>query len=462
MEPAKLYAAGERMRAIAEEFGEAQSGRFYAAFAELIHQVGLLCDWRAAVRSAGIDAQRFLTAAQIRAREWLSAYGEIPALGKMKSVAEQIVAISSIQDVPTMARGLASIPIPIGVYAQPKFDALSLRERMGSGKRKQPAGKPIDLAVAFVTFTIDGRPLADIHHVHPGEMHDIEIEVRVSRWPKGAIHLVLEPITVEATGTYELPTFTLESPHGEIGPFKMKSRGRVVLKVPQHFGARPFEFKYTARFSPTEVEQPVEVAGQRTLTLEGLDLARHPLTGYPAIDPVLLNVRTELRTRPHVPQQEIADLCTILVPLCNYAGQVTQDNLFNRVVSEKEFQQEVRGRLRYDPKIGAQLEEHPRATGGITDLSFRGIRIELKAETEKRLVLQDCTRYIGQAASYTVGSGKHVGILCVLDCSPKNRAPFPVQDGIGLHLVQEKDGSPVYIVIILIQGNLAKPSDLSH
>jgi hypothetical protein len=34
------------------------------------------------------------------------------------------------------------------------------------------------------------------------------------------------------------------------------------------------------------------------------------------------------------------------------------------------------------PRIGSELEEHPHAGRGITDLSFRSIRVELKFEEE--------------------------------------------------------------------------------
>jgi len=54
----------------------------------------------------------------------------------------------------------------------------------------------IDLAVAFLKFTIDGIPLSEIHYVSPGEMHDLDIEVRVSRW-QGATALILQPVMIE-------------------------------------------------------------------------------------------------------------------------------------------------------------------------------------------------------------------------------------------------------------------------
>jgi hypothetical protein len=111
--------------------------------------------------------------------------------------------------------------------------------------------------------------------------------------------------------------------------------------------------------------------------------------------------------------------------------------------------------------IGGALDEHPHAARGITDLSFRGIRLELKSEKDMRLVLADCEQYLAQAASYAIGSGKRRALLCVLDGSPKTEPAFPVEDGIGVFIHKSSD-TPIYVLTILIQGNLARQSDFSR
>jgi len=130
-------------------------------------------------------------------------------------------------------------------------------------------------------------------------------------------------------------------------------------------------------------------------------------------------------------------------------------------ISEAEFQKQVREWLRQQPAIGSQLEEQAHSTGGRTDLSFRGIRIELKSEPAKRLLPDDCKRYASQPASYAVGTNRGVAVLCVLDCSPKKEGPFPMEDGLFAYAINTGT-SPVYIVCVLIQGNLAKPSGPSR
>src|SRR5262249_40304318 len=301
------------------------------------------------------------------------------------------------------------------------------------GVRNEDEGpeRPGQLTIAFIKFTIDGKPLEEIHFLTPGELHDLDIEVRVSRWPQGATGLVIEPVTIERASTYQMPVFSFPAPSGS-GPFQLREKGRVHLVVPHHINARPFEFKYVAKFTPLSAEQPVSIVGQRTLLLEGLDLARNSITGYANLDVKIMEVRDRLRQTPGVLQQELLDALILLAPVANYAGQVVQDNLYDAVVSEAEFQNRMRLFLRSHPTVGGGLEEHPHAAGGITDLSFKGLRLELKSESDKPLTLDDCKKFVGQTASYAVASGKRIALLCVLDCSKKERAPFPVEDGIGI------------------------------
>jgi hypothetical protein len=109
--------------------------------------------------------------------------------------------------------------------------------------------------------------------------------------------------------------------------------------------ARPLEFKYVARFTPYSVEQPVSTVGQRTLLLEGIDFARNPITGYPNLDAKILEVLAELRQTPGILQQERLDALILLASVANHAGQVVQDNLYDSVVSENEFQKRIKSSL---------------------------------------------------------------------------------------------------------------------
>jgi hypothetical protein len=271
---------------------------------------------------------------------------------------------------------------------------------------------------------------------------------------------VVSPVSVEAPSSYEFPLFEWERPESN-SPYILRKRGRAVLKTAQGLAARPFEFKYTASFQPTSAEQPVAVIGQRTLILEGIDLAQHPLTGYRAMDMKLIDIRNRLRKSPGVTAADLDDALQILIALSSLAARAVHDRLFKNVASEGAFQTYLRDDLRRTPRLAAALEEHPHATGGITDLSFHGLPIELKYEDRQAVALADCQAYLAQAASYAVGRGKRIAILCVLDNVEKNATPAPPEEGLEL-LHVTSGNSQVWIPTIILQGGLARPSDLSR
>ena len=123
----------------------------------------------------------------------------------------------------------------------------------------------------------------------------------------------------------------------------------------------------------------------------------------PAFDRKLIQLRDRLRVEPLIPQRDLEDLLQVLIALANLMSQAVQDARFPSVISEFEFQKQVRAFLRQYPNIGVGLEEKARAAGGETDLSFKGIRIELKSEkTTEKLLPADCERYARQAASYVL------------------------------------------------------------
>ena len=450
----RLNAAATELRLSAAEYGDAPSATAYRALAELVELVGLLLDWRAAVLGAGAEAQRFATAAKERVPLWIEKYQSEDVDSGLRAVADEIERIQTISEVAAVAAHLAAVPLPVGLFSIP-------RPNYGEDRSSSDVDITANaLQVAFLKFTIDGRPVAETHYLSPGETHDLDVEVRVSRWPKNATALVLRPVTIEPSGTYQLPTFSIGAPMGD-GPFRLPKQGRAMLSVPQHFGARPYEFKYVAQFLPAESEQPIETVGQRTLLLEGFDPGLHPITGYGNLDRKVMAVRNHLRAVSGVNQQELADVLTLVAPLANLAGQARQDNYFKSTISEFEFQREATHFLRCWPSIGAEWHEHPCAAGGITDLSFKGIRLELKSETTQNMVFEDCERYLEQTASYVAANGKRLGVLCVLDCSPKRRPAFPAEDGIGVQ-IHHVTQTPIFVITILIQGNLPPPSRFSR
>jgi len=448
-----LLQAAVDLDSLSVVLSSAAAASAYAALAGLVRILDQLLAWRRAVLAAQPEADRFLRSARERYRLWSDEYRKNPAVAGLVAAAASIPTLDSVTGVPSIARAVALVPLPLAIF-QAEFRPPS----SGSSQSTVRRDTSVELTVAFLKFQFDGRPAIELQHLSPGEVHDLEIEVRVSRWPAEQEVLVLTPVSVEPKSTYDFPSFRFERPSGE-EPYTFHQHGRAVVHLPQGIHARPFEFKYTAEFMPKQDEQPVAVVGHRTLLIDGTDVAKFQVCGYAGLDRRLFEIRDLLRRRGGVPQNETADTLLLLGALCNLAGRAVQDAEFQGAWGEAAFQERVRADLRRNVLIGSELDEHAHAAGGITDLSLRGIPIELKAERCLVSSVDDCEKYFAQTASYAVAKGKRTSVLCILDSSVKTSAPVPPECMLD---VRVHKGTSVAICILVIQGNLAKPSSLSR
>lgn len=452
-----LTQAAAGLHQAAVTLGESRVGRRYKQFAQLLDIMCHLLRWAQAVRSAEIEADRHLRAARQLARDLAREVDSDPEAVRLSMVASRIGAVADVDEVEQIAELLLHTPLPLPLFAEVSRHQTSAQ----AGK----AGRTIpEVSVAFVSFALNDVPFGDPQTIEPGVLHDLTVEVRVSRWPDQAEELVLDAVAVEPPDVYQLPRFSFSRPD-RTPPSVLSKTGRMVLRVPQAVLSRPLEFTYRAWFVPEDGGANITVEGQRHLRVQSFDPEQNPQTGYREVDRRMLEIRAQARAMPGVRDKELGDFLQILGPLGRIAAQALQDALFPGVRSEREFQDELKKLLRADPRIGSELEEHPHAAGGITDLSFRGIRIELKVESDRPVTIEDTRRFLGQTTQYVVGSDRRFGILCLLNCSPKVADPSLVANDLVLHTVQPSRGEagmPVLVGIVIVRGNWPTPSSLSR
>jgi hypothetical protein len=454
--------AADALDAAAPQYEHSSTATAYTALAELLRICSQIVEWRSAVLEARPEAERFLRAAKERHKLWVSEFEGKQAAKALIAASMTLTGVSSVHEIGEVLESISRVPVAVGVFPQERRMRTPVPDspnKSTEAAHKLDEPKP-ELAVAFLKFSIDGTPAAGTHYLTPGETHDLEIEVRVSRWPDAAQTLELHPLSIDPPESHSFPVFRFEKPAGT-APFVMTGRERAIVRFAQGLNAQPSEFRYMASFGPTISEQPMATLGQRTLRVEAFDLKRVCWTGFPNIDARLIKVRDFLRLETAVPAEDISNGLCVLRVLCAFAGICVRDNEINEKWPEARFQTKMRGELRRSPDIGWQLDEHSHVAGGIMDLSFRGICIELKASPDRRLKFEDCRSFAPQAAAYAVGLGKRLAILSVLDSSPKIEGAFPAEDGIGVFL-ESASGLPVSVVTVLVQANLARPSALSR
>ncbi|MEQ8279547.1 MAG: hypothetical protein RMA76_19100 [Deltaproteobacteria bacterium] len=436
------------------EVGETSAAQVYRRYRALLHCFLDLLRWGHAVRSAEVDADRFLKAAKTNAKD-VARDGDDEARGvQFKPHIEQILSIEEVEDVAALAGSLSllSLPLPITSRVTPQVP-----------RRKTEEHESVEsTTVVFTEFRLDDAAVQEPHTVTVDLVQDLSVDVSVSRWNPSNGKLVLEPITVEPPEVCQLPVFEIDRPSTGAAPYRLTATGRLLLKVGQSLPSRPLQFSYRARFE--QAPDRLEVVGQRQLYLQSHDPATNPISGYAGVDNALLDLRNNARSFAGVSDRELGDFLVLMTGVCRLAQQALQDDLFDEQILEREFQERLRDILRLDPRIGGELEEHPAAGGGETDLSFRKIRLELKVENnDSAFSLDSCTKYFGQTAQYVVASDRRFGALCVLDGSQKTAAPGLVVNDIGLRAVAPPvgEGLSVLLGVVVVRGCLPKPSDLS-
>lgn len=426
----------------------------YTAFGELIRIAAQLVDWRAAVIGAAVDADRFLRAAHVRLDAWREEFGAGPAVGVFGPLVDAIAALERPANVGQMCLQLANNPLPLGVDGDERRSWAAARAKRDG---QETASAPAELRVAFLSFTVDGVAAATVDHLTPNETHDLEIEARISRWPDDATTLRLAPVSIEVANSYDLPTFEFAHPAGD-PPYVCRQRGRARIYGGHALRAQPFEFRYAAEFAPQASEQPVAVVGHRTLRFESIDVTRSPLTGDPAVDARLLEVRNHVRGSTAIPAADLEAAMSLAIGLSRLAVRAVADNIFPTPLPEKSFQDETRDELRRDPVVGPKLSVHGHIAAGIRDLWVGGVPLELKVEHDRVIGVGDGQKFVEQAAAYAVGASKRVAVLGILNAPNRSAAANPASDGIGLLTAQS--GLPV--ITVVIQGRLSRPSDLSR
>jgi hypothetical protein len=222
----ELRARAKAVSSAAQLFGSAAAARDWQAFGIALEILSLLADWNEAVHSAAVDADRFLRAGRLRYRNFAadadhSAYGS--ALVAALAPIDDNLDVSAV---PALRGAVAQLEMPVTIFGIEK------RDHFGSRKVDDVPAKPEDIAVAFLEFMIDGKPADTVHSLSTGQVHDLDLTIRVSRWPDDAERLMIEPVSIEPPSTWDFQPFEFTKPDGP-PPYVFQRQGRMALHASQ-------------------------------------------------------------------------------------------------------------------------------------------------------------------------------------------------------------------------------------
>lgn len=439
------------LKATNSEIADSAIRQEYVNLARIIEAFAFLIRWREVTRTASEDGEPYRRAAIEAAKDVAKTESRFNAAG----LTERIRSIRDLDEIPALFREALAIALPVPFSKTVHYPSTPpIDWYPGSKIVERP-----EVTIAFARFELGNKPVSEAQVIAPNRLHDLCLEVTVSDWPATAERLVIDELTKEPHSTYDLPTFEFSRPPGD-APFRLRGKDRLVLRVAHSLFAAPLEFIYRAYFEPEAKDLRVTVEGQRHLQVYAYDPKAEPQTGHEGIDRKLFDIRNTVR-RITGSDAETESFMRLMVSL----GSIAWRNLFQGGKwSEKRFQPELADKLRADNRIGSELEEHPRAAGGVTDLSFRRIRVELKVEQDQAVATSDAQAYANQTAQYVAGSDRRTGVICILDSSPKKTAPGAAENDVDLLLVEPPAGSgvPIALGVVILRANLKAPSAFSR
>ena len=443
------------MDKIIELLGENQTKKYFLIFKSLATAYKHLVQWENAVKNAEENASRFHDAYKYHVKEGLK---QVKELGEAKEVSTIIHSMDKIEltdDIGKALDGLFSLPLPLPIHwkEDPKLKKHYPSERE-MFKEKEPE------VVAFLEFKIDNNNLQEPHSIDPNKLYDLNLEIRLNRWPENSNKLVIQPLSDIPQENYQMPTFEFVRDNKNK---TYQDTKKMIIKLEQTFESQPLEFIYQAYVLPEQTV--IAVTGNNRIKIRSGSEGKLVISGYNEADKILCKIRASISSETGITSEQRINFLLIMKTLANIAGQALASNDFSGVWSEEDFQKEIRRRLRLVPEIGSDLIEHPHVAGGITDLFFKKLQIELKVEDKKIVTKNNAASFSQQTSQYTTGCDNRLGVLCILDCSEKKEAPGSLANDIDLISVPVpgivNDGFPLILGVVIIRGNLKAPSSFS-
>lgn len=331
----------------------------------------------------------------------------------------------------------------------------------------EPEQNPLLRVIAF----LDHAPIASPKLLKPNVLYPLEFHVHGLVWPKDALRLRLDLLTTCPSSEFAVSKLALSKPNiirneeyeGElVGQIKFNSGQSSLLD--------DLVFVIQAGF---EIEnggvEEMPVIGNNELCLRVVSEDNHPLmTGNRPLDRHIEELVTKLLKDCPKVNVELPDLLDMLQALDRLLATYSQEAIYKgrNDVLEPEFQATVLRDLRFI--LGTEVQEHPNQAGGITDIKYRGVIVELKVERENGDRGDIAKKYASQSVQYAGVEAKQISILLVLDLTSKDKPPGDIRDDILLVGVETHGGDdkekqfPSKAFVFVINGNMKSPSDYSR
>ena len=325
--------------------------------------------------------------------------------------------------------------------------------------------------IVRVNVFLDNAPIASPQLLRPDTLYPLKFVVNGVTWPVDGKRLRLDLMTTLPQSEFSLSEYTLDSAPScaQNGEYQAELKGQIKFNSAQSSMLDDLVFTVRGAIENAEgVHTVIPVIGHNELRLRIVDEDRNPLLeSNRRLDRHIVELIGKLHSECPNFKDELPALLEMLHALTDLLAVYAQEANFKgrSDVAESEFQKTVTRDLRII--LGQDVQEHPHQAGGITDIRFRGVIVELKVETENGDRNHIATKYAAQAVQYASPEARQVSILLVLDLTKKENPPGDIRNDIILTDVPTHGGDdrtkefPSKAFVFVINGNVKNPSSYS-
>lgn len=361
-----------------------------------------------------------------------------------------------------VAKLLLGHPLPL-IYWKAQQHRF-LEADTGVPQKKSPP--PLVRIIAF----LDSVPITTPQLILPGELYSLNFRVKGIGWPVSAESLQLTPLSTCPQEEYSLSRFELSRPTlSSDAEYQDEVPGHIKFISPQSSVFDDIVFRLRGAFKLSDGEfEDVPIIGHDEIRVRVVKPEGHPLMGgNRRLDRHIEELVVKLVKECPSIKSEIGDLVPMLQALNLLLATYAQEAIFKgrNNVLESEFHATVLHDLRI--QLGQDVQNHPNQAGGIGDVRFRGLIVELKVERDNGDRQKICRKYAAQPTQYAGVEARQVSILLVLDLTEKVSPPGDIRNDVLLVDVPAHGGRdatkthPSKAFVFVVNGNVKSPSDYS-
>lgn len=322
-----------------------------------------------------------------------------------------------------------------------------------------------------VIIFLDHAPMASPQLLKSNILYPLVFRVSGLVWPDDAVRLRLDLLTTCPASVFSVSEFILEQPlRIENNEYRGELKGQIIFNSGQSSLLDDLVFTVRGAFESADGHfTEIPVIGHSELCFRVTNEERHPLlTGNRRLERHIEELVTKLLKDCPGVRSELPELLEMLQALTRLLATYAQGAIYKgrNDVLESEFQEKVIDHLRL--VLGQEVQEHPGQAGGITDIRYRGVIVELKVEKENGDREYISKKYTPQAAQYAGVEARQVSILLVLDLTNKDMPPGDIRNDILLTDVKTHGGEseakqfPSRSFVFVVNGNMKSPSSYSR